>query len=75
LDIGYFLLDIFELFLDKYRFYRALVGGAHRAVLVGADNFGLAHFVKLERVRTNFGTAAAADAFILVDFDGHKLID
>jgi len=50
-----------------------LVGGAHRAVMIGADDDGFSRFVQFESVGANFGAAAAADAFISVNFDDHRL--
>jgi hypothetical protein len=39
-----FLFDL-NLFFNEYRFYRALVSRGKRAVMIGADDFGLAHGV------------------------------
>jgi hypothetical protein len=40
--------------------------------MIGADNFGFAHGIQFESVGADFGAAAAADAFILVDVDLHN---
>jgi hypothetical protein len=69
IDLRRFLKQ--NLLLDKYRFHRALIGGAHRAVMVGADDDGFSCFIQFESIRANFGAAAAADAFISVNFDDH----
>jgi hypothetical protein len=63
-----------NLFFHKYRFYRTLISRVHRTFMVLADHDRFSQFIQLESVGTNFGTAAATDAFISVNFDDHNCL-
>jgi len=69
-----FLFFCFLAFLlNANRLHRAALGRVFRAVyILLAYNFGLARLIHLENIRTKRDAGPAAEAKILVNFNGHN---